>query len=139
MWWLLRYAEEGKENPDDDSNVGIVSLILSALLFLPDEDVDWCAGEFPLLPHLVFEESFVRILHVLGKVRVENEGWYLCVRQLRHILDLDIFALRRWWRIVLDERQEELVQLAGRYLSLLVAVYLHGGLYHFENALFGKC
>ena len=59
------------------------------------------------------------------------------MRQLGTILDFDVLTLGGWWRIVLDERQEQFVQFGCRNLALLVLIDMQGRFHDFEYSLFG--
>lgn len=48
-------------------------LIMSGALFLPYINLHRAACKVEVLPQPVLEESFVRVLHVLGKVAEESE------------------------------------------------------------------
>ena len=62
-------------------------------LFLSDKDVDRCTTQIPAFADLVLQETFVRLLHILRKVRKEYKRRNLRIRQLSHIFDLDILTL----------------------------------------------
>ena len=85
-------------------------------LLLPYKHVYRAAVHGPVVADLVLKETTIRLLDILRQVGIEHERGNLCVRDLRAILDLDILALGRWWRISLDERQHHLVELGCAHL-----------------------
>lgn len=46
-----------------------------------------------MLTDLILQESLVWLLHILWKVSIEHERWYLGVWKLCAILDLDVLTL----------------------------------------------
>ena len=82
------------------------------MLFLSEKDLDRNAGEVKMLPHLILDESAIRVLDVLRKIAVKSKGRCVC-GQLLHVLDLYVLPLsRRRWSI-LDDWEHRLVQLVG--------------------------
>ena len=55
--------------------------------------------------------------------------------QLRDVLNLDIFPFPSRRRIVLDNREQRLVQFGRRNAAVTVCVHLLGGFQHFEDSL----
>ena len=90
-----------------------------------------------MVADVVFEEPAVRLLDVLRQV-YEKRELRRGRRELGHVLDLDVFALGRGGRIVLDQRQQEIVQLRGRDAAFARLVDPDRGLEHVEYALFAE-
>ena len=107
-------------------------------LLLPYKHVYRAAVHGPVFADLVLKETAIRLLDILRQVGIEHERGDLCVRDLRAILDLDILALGRWWRISLDERQHHLVELGCAHLRCAVLIDLLCELQHLEDALLGE-
>ena len=103
-------------------------------LFLSDVNLNRAAGKVEMLPQLVLEETFVRVLDVLRQVAEEGERRETG-RELRHILDLDVFTLPCRRRAVLYFRKHRLVQHGGRNLSGIVPVHACHFVKHIENPL----
>ena len=103
-------------------------------LLLPYKHVYRAAVHGPVVADLVLKETAIRLLDILRQVGIEHERGDLCVRDLRAILDLDILALGRWWRISLDERQHHLVELGCAHLRCAVLINLLCELQHLEAA-----
>lgn len=79
-------------------------------LFLSEEDVHRTSEEVEVGAELVLKEAAVRFADVLREIAEESERRRSC-RELGHILDLDVFALPCRWRIVLDLREHDVVEL----------------------------
>ena len=88
-----------------------------------------------MVAYVVFEEAAVRLLDVLRQIDEERE-LRRRRRKLGHVLDLDILALGRGGRIVLDQRQHVVVEFRGRDAAFARLVNADGGLQHVEDALF---
>ena len=84
--------------------------VRGAALFLSEVDLHRHSRKIPFFPHVVFEEAAVGLLDVLRQVDEERELGRRR-RQLGDVFDLDVFALGRGGRVVLDQRQQEIVQL----------------------------
>ena len=47
---------------------GLLLFIRIYLLLLSDINIDRCTGQIPLLTHFIFQETFVRFLHILRQI-----------------------------------------------------------------------
>ena len=82
----------------------LIPIILKCL-FLPEENVDRCTSEIPVLSYPVFNEPFIRFFNPLGKIAKEGKRGYLRIRQLRDILNFNVFPLICRWGRSLNQRQ----------------------------------
>ncbi len=81
-------------------------------LFLPKIDRNRNPRKIPICAELVFDKAAVGLLDVLGEVDEQGElrrGG----RELHGVLDLDVLALDRRGRVVLDDGQQVVVELRG--------------------------
>lgn len=108
-------------------------------LFRTYENLYRRSAEIPPTAYLVFQETAVRLFHVLGQIGKKHECGYLRTWQLRYIFYFDIlaFGCRRW--IALDKRQQTFVQLCGRNFTEFVFIDMHGRFQNLENPLLGQC
>ena len=83
---------------------------------------------------VVLQEATVGLLDVLRQVDEEGK-LRRRRRELRHVLDADVLALGCGGRVVLDERQQHLVELRGGDAALARLMYPDGRLQHVEDAL----
>ena len=105
---------------------------------LPEEQVDGCAMQIPVLANLVFQIAFVGILDPLRQVAEEDERGNLCSLEHGDILDFHILALDGRGRKRLDGGLQDVVQLRGRDDNLAVVIHLDCGLQHLVDALLGN-
>ena len=89
-------------------------------LLLTDKYIDRTTMKRPILTYLVLQESAIVLLHILRQVGIEHKRRNRCIGQLSAILDLDVLAFHTLWRVSLDDRQHNLVQLGSTYVSLSV-------------------
>ena len=87
-----------------------------------------------MVADVVLQETTIGLLDVLRQVDEKGE-LRRRRRKLRHVLDLDIFAFGCGRRIVLDERQQEVVQLGGGDAAFARLVDADGRLQHLEDPL----
>ena len=104
-------------------------------LLLTYEYLNGGACEVPAFTYLVFKEALVRLLDILRKVGVKDEGGNLCIGDLRALLYLDIFTLDGGWGIRFNERKHLLVELRCADMVLTCLADFIGHLQHFEDTL----
>ena len=79
-------------------------------LFLAEVDLDRYSREVILLADMILQESAIVLADILREVAEECElrgwGW-----QLHCVLDADILTLHGWWRGILDNWQDKVVEL----------------------------
>jgi hypothetical protein len=68
-------------------------LFQSHQLFLPHKNVNRRSRHRPMLPNLVFEKSFIRLLHPLRQIAEKDKTRNSRFGQLGNVFDFDYFAL----------------------------------------------
>ena len=104
-------------------------------LLLSEIDLNRYSRKIPLIANLILQVAAIRLLDILRQIDKERK-LRRGSRQLRSVLDTDIFTLCRCGWIILNNRKDIVVKLRCRNAAATRIIYSDSLLQHLQYTLF---